>query len=67
MIAVRMACGHLLKLTDGVMLPACPSCGETRVARVSAPPPKFRGVVLGPCAEYVELPAKRVELKEKVS
>jgi hypothetical protein len=49
---VRFACGHGLRMETGIEVPECPQCGETRVARVSAPPPKFRGTVLGPCAEY---------------
>lgn len=63
MIVATMVCGHRVKI-DGIAVPCCPKCGESRVARVSAPPPRFRGVVLGPCAEYVDLPAKRVVLKE---
>lgn len=63
MIRATMACGHVIELQSGVAVPMC-KCGETRVARVKAPPPKFRGLVLGPCAEYEDLPAKRVVLKE---
>ena len=57
MIVATMACGHRVQIS-GIDVPACPQCGEMRVARVKAPPPKFRGVVLGPCAEYVELPGR---------
>lgn len=62
-IQITMACGHVV-VQDGVMVPRCPKCQESRVARVKAPPPRFRGVVLGPCATYEELPAQRVSLKE---
>ena len=62
-----MACGHAVMISDGIAVPTCPQCGEARVARVSAPAPKFRGVVLGPCAEYIDLPAKKVVLKESQS
>lgn len=63
-ILATMACGHRVRIVEGIAVPSCPKCGEARVARVSAPPPKFRGVVLGPCATYEDLPAKRVSLKE---
>lgn len=64
MIRVSMACGHRLQ-ADSETAPRCAECGETRVAHVSAPAPRFRGVVLGPCATYEDLPAQRVDLKEK--
>lgn len=64
MIVATMACGHRVKITDGIAVPNCPKCQETRVARVSAPPPKFRGFVRGPCATFEDLPAKPVSLKE---
>jgi hypothetical protein len=63
-IVATMACGHRVQMQDGIMVPICPRCGEARVARVKAPPPRFRGVVLGPQATYEELPAQRVTLKE---
>ena len=62
MIEVTMACGH--KLAAGEGSPICAQCQETRVSHVKAPAPRFRGVVLGPCATYEDLPAKRVSLKE---
>lgn len=46
---VVFACGHRLTLTDGPR-PACPTCGETRIATIAAPPPRFQGAALGPCA-----------------
>lgn len=63
-VVVRMACGHELRMADGSAVPTCPACAESRVASVKAPAPRFRGVVLGPCAEFVALPAKAVALKE---
>lgn len=62
MIAVTFACGH--RGTAGEAAPRCTECGETRVSHVKAPAPRFRGVVLGPCATYEDLPARRVSLKE---
>jgi hypothetical protein len=62
-VTVTMACGHVLR-QDSVAVPHCAQCDERRVARVTAPPPRFHGVVLGPCATYEDLPAKRVSLKE---
>ena len=62
MITVTMACGH--RMAVGESAPRCATCGETRVSHVKAPAPRFRGVVLGPCATYEDLPAQRVSLKE---
>lgn len=55
MITVRFICGHGAQLGAQQEAPVCPSCGETRVARTSAPPPKFRGVASGPYCETVML------------
>lgn len=63
-ILATMACGHRVLIDAGVTVPRCPACDETRVAHIKAPPPRFRGVVLGPCATYEDLPAQRVKLKE---
>lgn len=63
-IVATMACGHRVILEGDIDVPACPACGESRVASVKAPPPKFRGTVLGPCSQYVELPPRTVRLKE---
>lgn len=62
---VTFACGHRMRLETGIEIPQCSACGETRVARSSAPAPKFRGIAVGPCAEYVDLPAARVSLKKE--
>ena len=64
MIRITFACGHRL-MQDAIEVPLCPVCGERRVASVKAPPPRFRGMVLGPCAEYVELPAKPVKVTKE--
>lgn len=54
MVRVIFACGHELKdVETGQSAPVCPSCGETRIARVQAPKPKFRGVATGPCCVEV--------------
>ena len=55
-IDIRFLCGH--GGTAGVsqvVSPVCPACGETRIARVSAPPPKFRGACSGPYAQTAAL------------
>lgn len=46
---VVFACGHRAEFTDG-QRPACQTCGETRITTTTAPPPRFAGTVLGPCA-----------------
>ena len=49
-ILVRFRCGHVMPIDpDKVESPRC-HCGETRVARVSAPAPRFTGAVSGPHA-----------------
>lgn len=53
MITVRFACGHVASKKaeeTGTTPPVCGECGETRVARVKAPAPTFRGAAKGPCA-----------------
>lgn len=62
-MTATLACGHVVPL-DSESAPRCGPCNETRVAHIKAPAPRFRGVVLGPCATYEDLPAKRVVLKE---
>lgn len=63
MITVTFACGHTMQL-DGNARPVC-GCGETRVRTVDARAPKFRGLALGPCAQFENLPAQAVQLKAK--
>jgi DNA-directed RNA polymerase subunit RPC12/RpoP len=54
-ITLSMACGHTVKIGDGDGPVACPECGERRVSHVKARAPKFRGVVLGPYAQFESL------------
>lgn len=61
-IRVRFVCGHALELTTGIEIPVC-HCGERRVARTSAPPPRFRGMAIGPYAEYQDVRQKPQESK----
>ena len=46
---VVFACGHRVTFTDGDR-PTCSTCGESRIATTTAPPPRFQGAVRGPCA-----------------
>ena len=65
-ITVRFTCGHAasLGLTQTVD-PVCPTCGESRVARTSAPPPRFRGACSGPYAQSVVLDPAVVNVAPK--
>jgi len=63
MIQARFACGHVLSLSGTEQHPRC-ECGNDRILSVAAPPPRFTGHALGPCAKYEDLPAKSVTLKE---
>jgi len=50
-MTIIFACGHRLEVTDDASThPECPTCHETRVVRVVAPPPRFTGVARGPFA-----------------
>lgn len=60
LITLYFACGHSREV-DGDGTATC-ACGETRIARVDAPAPRFIGHARGPCAEYQDLPAKPVTL-----
>lgn len=64
-ITVTFACGHRLSGSDQMTDPVCPTCGERRVTRVAAPPPRFTGVVHGPCATFQDLPAQPVRLAKE--
>lgn len=58
MITVTFACGHGFALDPSVAVaPECPTCGERRVSRVTAPAPRFTGWCSGPSAESTPLPA----------
>lgn len=48
-IQIRFACGHGTGVSSEAQdKPYCPECGETRIARVLAPPPKIRGLGTSP-------------------
>ena len=64
-IKVQFACGHTLTSPDDMTHAQCPACGERRVSRVTAPAPRFRGLVDGPCATFEVLPAVPVRLTTK--
>jgi hypothetical protein len=51
---VRFVCGHVIEIVDDDTAPECPQCHETRVERVQAPAPRFRGAVSGPSATKIE-------------
>lgn len=65
MITVTFECGHSRTTSGSETTPTC-ACGESKITRVDAPAPTFRGHARGPHAEYVDLPAKAVTFgKEK--
>ena len=47
MIRLTFACGHAVPFKEGDTAPICP-CGETRITRTNAPPPRFSGVCASP-------------------
>lgn len=58
MITIRFACGHGFTLaSDPQSAPTCPTCGETRISRTTAPAPRFTGLCSGPTAETRALAA----------
>ena len=61
MITLTFACGHTQAYEDGAAI--CRVCGERRVSQAKAPPPRFRGVCVGPTATYDALPAIPVGVK----
>lgn len=55
LIAVQLACGCRVSVDEGTpgdVAPICPTHGDGRVVRVTAPAPRFRGAVRGPCAVF---------------
>lgn len=66
MISVTFECGHT-KTANGSEAQLQCQCGETRVAAVMAPSPRFSGCVTGPHAEFKDLPAKAVTFGESTS
>jgi hypothetical protein len=63
-IRLRFACGHSLNLeaTDN-QPPNCPTCGEKRVQRTFAPPPRFTGFCSGPNTQMKALEPFAAPLK----
>jgi len=60
---VTFGCGHAADVANTVsQAPTCPTCGVKTIARVSAPPPTFRGVCSGPHAVTVALAPATVNL-----
>ena len=65
MIRVRFACGHGGTVSEkATTTPVCP-CGETRITRVVARAPRFRGACSGPYCETVALEPGVVDLAPK--
>ena len=66
-IRVRFLCGHegTVKETDDAV-PVCP-CGETRIARTFARPPRFTGACSGPYAQMRPVSPARIGLDGKES
>ena len=55
MITVTFACGHRAEVSADHDPSLRCHCGETRVQRVKAPVPTFRGFCVGPHATRVHL------------
>ena len=52
MVILHFQCGHPpLSWADGDGKPRCATCGETRIERVVAPPPRITGTVTLPTKE----------------
>lgn len=56
-IQAVLACGCRVHVDEAAapsdrVDPICPTHGEARVVRVTAPPPRFRGMAHGPCAQF---------------
>lgn len=65
MIVVTFTCGHRQTVSPSATgALSCLTCGTSRVSRVKAPPPRFTGVVTGPCARTVDLGPVTVNLAE---
>lgn len=65
-ISIRFVCGHASSVgLTSPSDPICPACGEARIARTSAPPPRFTGTCRGPYAETKILPPAIVSVAPK--
>ena len=66
-IRLRFACGHEGTVGgDATTAPRCP-CGETRIARTFARPPRFTGACSGPYAQMRPVSPARIGLDGKES
>ena len=64
MIRLHFACGHEQDLLSQTQRPTCIQCGETRISRTIAPPPRFTGLCTGPTATFnPAIPAYAAPLK----
>ena len=59
---VGFACGHTAAVSHSVTEPPICGCGETRIARVTAPAPSIRGVCSGPLVQTQNLEPIAVNL-----
>lgn len=64
MITVTFQCGHQKQASGSEEQLVC-SCGESRIAQVDAPAPRFVGHARGPHAEYKPLEAIPVTFAKK--
>lgn len=62
MITVRFACGHDGAVSESATTTPVCGCGESRVTRVRARPPRFTGACSGPYAETKALDPAVVNL-----
>lgn len=54
-ITVTFTCGHAQRWHDRDGTPQCGTCQTTRIERVEAPAPTFRGHASGPCVTTLHL------------
>lgn len=45
---IDFSCGHVVTVNPSIAEKPICACGETRIQRVTAPPPSIRGVCAGP-------------------
>lgn len=64
MIEITFVCGHTMQADGNEEHPRC-ACGEDRRRSVKARAPRFKGYACGPCATFVRLKAKPIELRSK--
>lgn len=62
-ITVRFGCGHEGHVSETASsVPVCEQCGDKRVSRTKARPPRFVGACSGPYAESKNLSAAVVNV-----